>query len=89
MTTEQLEQLRKRAEDLGFNSAPAYVRYWATADTSQTDNHILELSEPSKLALRYIELMLGQWPKPFANADAAIDHIFWQLRRRAFKQLFR
>jgi hypothetical protein len=89
MTAEQLDQLRSRAESLGFNSVPAYVRYWATADARQVDNRSLTLNEPSRLALRYLELLLAQAPNPFVNADAALDHIIWKLKRQAFKRDFR
>ncbi len=88
MTADQLNQLKHRAESLGFNSVPAYVRYWASADAKQADNQSLTLNEPSRLALRYLELLLGQAPK-FVNADAALDHIIFKLRQRSFKRDFK
>ncbi len=89
MTARQLQQLQLRAESLGFNSAPAYVRYWASSDARQGDNQALTLNEPSRLALRYLELLLARAPMPFATADAALDHIIWKLRQRSFQRDFK
>jgi hypothetical protein len=63
MKREVYSRLKDRAEDMGFDSVQAYIRFWATAETAEINRRGLsayELGSPKTQALRYFELMLAQ-----------------------------
>ena len=72
--------LEKRAKDLGFDSAQAYIRFWAKA---QADGRNYYLGEPEQMtpemekiaeeAMREIEA--GDVSPTFDNAQDAIDYL--------------
>ena len=74
------EGLERRAKDLGFDSAQAYIRFWAKA---QTDGRSIYLGEPeimtpqmeiiAKDAINEIEL--GETNGPFYSAEEAIEYL--------------
>lgn len=76
------ESLSQRANDLGFDSVAAYVRFWAKAESQQHgDTTYPHLSQPSMQALRYIELLLAiDGTEPTSLTDA-LDNILKKLKR--------
>jgi hypothetical protein len=72
--------LEKRAKDLGFDSAQAYIRFWAKA---QADGRSYYLGEPEQMtpemekiaedAMR--EIAAGDVSPAFDNAQDAIDYL--------------
>jgi hypothetical protein len=47
------EALKKRAEELGFDSIQAYIRFWAKAETTRKTEEP-DLARPNTQALRYL-----------------------------------
>lgn len=72
--------LEKRAKDLGFDSAQAYIRFWAKA---QTDGRSYYLGEPEQMTPEMeqaaeqamIDIKNGDTVGPFPNTDEAIEYL--------------
>ncbi|HVV25771.1 MAG TPA: hypothetical protein VHC21_01955 [Candidatus Saccharimonadales bacterium] len=90
---EVYQKLKKQAEELGFDSAQAYVRFWAKSATSEERSRGQRTSEeacggsaaglarPAEQALRYVELALAMAPKEPDSVEAALAYIEKHLRR--------
>ena len=77
------DELHKLAEELGFDSAPALVRFWAAAETRKNKEPSDEnLGKPSVQAVRYIELLLATKEEEPANLEMALEYVQKQLRRQ-------
>lgn len=74
------DRLEARAKDLGFDSAQAYIRFWAKA---QADGRDVYLGEPEimtpkmeKIAKEAMEeIERGDTVGPFRSAKEAIDYL--------------
>lgn len=91
-----LEELQIRAEELGFTSVPALVRFWIKGELSSNrakpagKGHDLHgLSEPNVYVLRYMELILALNPARPKSAEAALEYLMRQMRRANFRKFFR
>lgn len=79
------DALAKRAEDLGFDSIQAYIRYWAKAevDGRRVDHDADDWGEPSPEAVARIEASVAEVEaerkagtlKTFSNVEDALDHL--------------
>jgi hypothetical protein len=65
--------LEKRAKDLGFDSAQAYIRFWAKAEA---DGRQFYIGEPEEVTPE-LEKILEQAEKEIANGDLspAFDNV--------------
>ena len=72
--------LDKKAKDLGFDSAQAYIRFWAKA---QTDGRSYYLGEPEQITPKLEKLLQtaeaeinnGNTVGPFKNVNDAISYL--------------
>ena len=96
MNQELYAKLKQRATHMGFDSPQAYIRFWATAETSKQINlHGLsvyaDLSSAKAQALRYVELILATHYKEFSHVDQAVQFLVQQIRfltlRKALKDM--
>lgn len=79
------DALAKRAEDLGFDSIQAYIRYWAKAevDGRRVDHDVDDWGEPSPEAVARIEASIAEIEaerkaatlKTFSNVEDALGHL--------------
>lgn len=88
------EKLKQRATDMGFDSPQAYIRFWATAETTGPLNPggvsmYQDLTSPKAQAMRYVELVLSLKSGDFHSTDHALRHLDSQLRYRSFKKSFK
>ena len=88
-----LGELQVRAEELGFDSVPALVRFWVKAEI---DGQSLGAGRegrraggPHEQVLRYVELILMLNPATPRSAEAALDYLMRQMRRANFRKFFR
>jgi hypothetical protein len=83
MEKSSYEGLLKRADELGFDSVQAYVRFWAKAETSQRaqSSAYQDLSKPDVQALRYIEMLLSIKAAPVESASEALEYIKQEITR--------
>ena len=65
--------LEKRAKDLGFDSAQAYIRFWAKAEA---DGRQFYIGEPEEVTPE-LEKIIEQAEKEIANGDLspAFDNV--------------
>lgn len=82
-----LDQLQKLANDLGFDSVPAMIRFWAKAELSQQDPEF-NLNQSKRIALRYVELILALGPNS-QNPDTILSYLINQLQRHKMKDVFK
>ncbi|HET7059717.1 MAG TPA: hypothetical protein VFH99_00135 [Candidatus Saccharimonadales bacterium] len=76
------QKLKKRAAQLGFDSAPAYVRFWAKSAVTDSNNYAKrDLAKPSGQALRYLELLLATAPEEPTSLSGALAYVDKELRR--------
>jgi hypothetical protein len=78
-------KLKKTAEQLGFDSVQAYVRFWAAGVTGESAGEAIGVSggqgsggllnKPSQQALRYLELVLAMAEEEPKSAEAALKHV--------------
>jgi hypothetical protein len=87
MDQQVLDQLHELADELGFDSVPAMVRFWAKAEINQ-HSRPPHLSKPNAIVLRYVEMVLALNPRP-QSAGTAFDYLFQQFRRTKFKEFFK
>jgi len=83
---EVLDQLEVIADDLGFDSVPAMVRFWAKGEIINR-SQASGLNRPNSIVLRYVELILALHPEP-NSVHSALDHLKRQLNRAGFKKAF-
>ena len=72
--------LEKRAKELGFDSAQAYVRFWAKAEVDSRKFYIGEPEQMTpqmeKIAADVMrEIAAGEVSPAFNNAQDAIDYL--------------
>lgn len=77
--------LKKRAEELGFDSPQAYVRFWAkgVGDVQRSNRG---LRQPAQQALLYLELLLAMAPKEPKTIEEALQYVDKQLRQTEVKR---
>ena len=74
--------LEKRAEELGFDSIQAYVRFWAKAEANgHASSTYQDLKQPEVQAMRYLELLLATRNSPFASTQTALDYVVEQINQ--------
>ncbi len=83
---EVYQTLKAQADELGFDSAQSYVRFWAKSVTSEKGRSAAGrggtgLTRPAEQALRYLELVLAMAPKEPDSVEAALTYIEKYLRR--------
>jgi hypothetical protein len=88
-----LEELQVRAEELGFDSVPALVRFWAKAEISGQSREARRAGDakvygPNAQVLRYMELILALNPATPSSAEAALNYLMRQMRRANFRKFF-
>lgn len=76
---EVYQELKKRAEEFGFDSVQAYVRFWAKAETRKENPE--DLTKVNSQALRYFELLLATNKRQPETMEEALDHAVKELRR--------
>lgn len=91
-----LQELQVRAQELGFHSVPALVRFWIKGELisngkkpAGVDHDSNGLSEPNAHVLRYMELILALNPAQPKSAEAALEYLMRQMRRASFRKFFR
>ena len=72
--------LEKRAKDLGFDSAQAYIRFWAKAEVNGREFYIGEPEEASPALAKELdiveqEIANGELSPAFENVNDAIDYL--------------
>lgn len=80
------QKLKVQADELGFDSAQSYVRFWAKSATSERGREASGssprgLAQPPEQALRYLELVLAMAPEAPGSVEAALAYIEQYLRR--------
>lgn len=85
-------KLKQRADDLGFDSVQAYIRFWAAAETSELNrsgvSNYGDLLSPKLQALRLFELVIAQH-RDGLPAHAYIMHAIKVIRLREMDKLFK
>jgi len=81
-----LDQLHVLADDLGFDSVPAMVRFWAKGEIAKRSQSS-GFNRPNSIVLRYVELILALQPQP-ASVHSALGHLKRQLNQAGFKKAF-
>ncbi len=76
------QKLKSRAEELGFDSVQAYVRFWAKAEIrKQPEKAADQLADPTAQALRYLELLLATSKQKPTSLQEALDYIACELKQ--------
>lgn len=86
MSEELYQKLRLHAENMGFDSAQAYIRFVATAETSSKGLTVGRYSFPDLTstkaqALRYMELLLIIHKEDFPTMEQAIFWLALQIKQ--------
>lgn len=84
------EGLCSRADELGFDSVQAYIRFWANAESNKQgiSSNYHDLYRPETQSLRYLELLLAISEKPLASVQDCLDLIVKEIiKLRALKDL--
>lgn len=87
MTPDLLEKLRQHANNLGYKSAPAYIRDWASAEVFSMDDRGFALNDASRTAIHYFELLLALRSPPAESPDYAIEYLFNKMRGQRIRKL--
>jgi hypothetical protein len=85
MSAELYDKLQNHARQMGFDSAQAYIRFWATAETDGQKLTIgrynfPDLTSTKAQALRYMELLLALHQENFPSMEHAILWLARQIR---------
>lgn len=86
-----LDKLQILADELGFDSVPALIRFWAKAETSDNIKNLRQrnLADPNAQVLHYIELILALNPSKPLNAEQAISYLIKKLQLAGFRKFFK
>jgi hypothetical protein len=82
-----LDQLQIMSNELGFDSVPSMIRFWAKAEINLRSQKT-GLNRPNTIVLRYLELILALNPEP-VNADRALEYLFRKLQQVKFRKFFK
>ncbi|HEX4774652.1 MAG TPA: hypothetical protein VH234_03990 [Candidatus Saccharimonadales bacterium] len=84
-----LGKLKQQAEELGFDSVQAYVRFWihAAIDGRAFMLAVSDMSLPEVQAIRYIELMLATRHNKPKSLPQALNLIIRDLKRIDYKKV--
>lgn len=81
-----LDQLEVIADELGFDSVPAMVRFWAKGEIVKR-SQARGFNRSNSIVLRYVELILAMHPEP-PTVHSALSHLKRQINRAGFKKAF-
>jgi hypothetical protein len=86
-----LQKLQARADNFGFDSVPAYVRFWAKGETSDAIQKSRQIgsNHPNAQALRYIELVMALNHQTPTSTQQALNFVVRQIKRVSFEQAFK
>jgi hypothetical protein len=78
LRSEVYDDLKKYAHELGYDSAQAYIRKWATAQSISRGTERLK-DHNKAMAVRYFELILALRPSDFPTVTHAVDYVLREL----------
>jgi len=81
-----IDELQTIADELGFDSVPAMVRFWAKGEITKR-SLASGLNRPNSIVLRYVELILALNPET-SSVHSALGHLKRQLNLAGFKKAF-
>jgi len=86
-----LDKLQIRADELGFDSVPAMVRFWAKGETSEQRQAMRQkgLNNANVQVLRYVELVLALNPQTPKTSEQALKYLIVHLGKANFRKYFR
>ncbi len=79
-----IDALQRRANAMGFNSAAALVRWLAVTEVTRPQEEAL-LNRESRLAIRYLELVLAFRSPPVSSLQQALQHLSLALRSQYYR----
>src|SRR4051812_36707910 len=80
-----IDALQQRANDMGFTSAAALVRWLAVTEITRPQEEPL-LNRESRLAIRYLELVLAFRSPPVSSFQQALRHLSLALRSQYYRE---